>query len=53
MELKGVIKVEREVKKGKQLVLKDQVVLTRLGLQEAIALIEQEKKKQRGKRKYK
>ena len=51
-ELKGVVKVRREATRGRQLVLKDQLVLTRPELLEKLAALENEDKKGRGKRKH-
>src|SRR5436190_23332740 len=50
-ELKGVVKVRRGATRGIQLVLKDQLVLTRPELLEKLAALENEDKRERGKRK--
>ena len=44
MDLKAVVKVRREVKKGKQLCVEDQLVLTKRELMKTIAAIECEQK---------
>jgi DDE superfamily endonuclease/Tc5 transposase DNA-binding domain len=50
MDLKAVVKIRREVKKGIQVTLKDQIVMTRPELMERVALIQQERKSKRTKR---
>src|SRR5436305_14466124 len=48
-ELKGVVKVRREATRRRQLVLKDQLVLTRPELLEKHAALENEDKREEGK----
>lgn len=51
-KVKKVVKVRRKTTRGKQLVLKDQLMLTRPELLEKLVALENEDKRRRGKRKH-